>query len=101
MSHPACLGVLLAVAVFLMARFVQLAYVRGVLRNFGRKALSASSLVYLAAIAMLPATTTIVLLDGWVAAQWSTDFGFAVWPAACCGGASELMGWLAKGVRTL
>lgn len=99
MSHPACLGVLLAVAVFLVARFVQLAYVRGVLRSFGRRALSVSSLLYLVAIALLPATTTVLLLDNWVAAQWSADFGFAVWPAACCGGASELMGWLAKGVH--
>lgn len=100
MSHPACLGVLLAVAVFLMARFVQIAYVRGVLRSFGRRALSASSLVYLAVIALLPATTTVLLLDSWVAAQWSTDFGFAVWPAACCGGTSELMGWLSRGVHS-
>ena len=57
-------------------------------------------LVYLAVIALLPATTTFLLLDSWVAAQWSTDFGFAVWPAACCGGTSELMGWLSRGVHS-
>lgn len=101
MSDHHCLGVLLVIALFLLARFVQLAYVRGVLRSFGRQALSFSSLVYLAVIALLPATTTVLLLDNWVAAQWSADFGFAVFPAACCGGASELMGWLAKGVHTV
>lgn len=99
MSHPACLAVLLGVALFLLARFVHLAYARGVLRSFGRQALSFSSLVYLLAIALLPATTTVLLLDLWVAAQWSADFGFAVFPAACCGGTSELMGWLARGVH--
>lgn len=99
MSHPACLGVLLTIAVFLLARFVQLAYGRGVLRAFGREALSTSSLLYLAAIALLPATTTVVLLDTWVSAHWSHDFGFALLPVACCGGTSELMGWLAKGVH--
>lgn len=100
MSDYLCLGVLAAITVFLLARFVQLAYVRGVLRCFGRQALPVSSLVYLAAIALLPTLTTVVLLEHWVAAYWSNDFGFAVLPLACCGGASELMGWLAKGVHT-
>lgn len=99
MSHPACLAVLLLVAVFLLGRFVQLAYVRGVLRAFGREALSVSSLIYLATIALLPGTATVVLLDTWVSAYWASDFGFALVPVACCGGTSELMGWLAKGVH--
>lgn len=99
MSHSFCLAVLLATAVFLLARFVQLAYARGVLRCFGRHALSASSLVYLGLLACLPAGATLLLLDQWVVAVWVNDFGFALVPAVCCGGTSELMGWLAKGVH--